>query len=462
LVLIGMMFGIGLLRHEEPRLLFLTAISLGVAAVPEGLPAVVTIALALGAQRMLKRRALVRTLSAVESLGSVTVICTDKTGTLTQNRMEVAEIEVSGEVTDFRALVARWAEAAGPPPALQDQPSSTPIALLLAAGALCNDAVVEPVGSGSGDVQQLGDPTEVALSVAAAALGLEKPALDRAFPRIAEAPFDAVRKRMTTVHAVPTVGHTVPAALLPAWRAWRSGADTAYVAFAKGAVEQVLPIATHVLVGSRAQPLEPDLRARFELSSSRMAQRGMRVLGVAARPIDGATDFREPASLERDLVFLGLVGIIDPPRPEARAAVETCREAGVLPILITGDHPLTALAIARAVGIARDGQMLSASDLDRLSPDELRAAVERVPVFARVAPEHKLRIVRALQTRGHVVAMTGDGVNDAPALRAADVGVAMGAAGTDVAKEAADIVLLDDNFSTIVAAVEEGRVIYDN
>ncbi len=426
LALVAVVFSLGLLRGEDPKLLFLTAVSLAVAAVPEGLPAVATIALALGAQRMLRRNALLRRLPSVETLGTVTVICSDKTGTLTGNRMEVVHIEAGG---------GRFGPGAAPPPDLPGEAS-----LLLAAGALCNDATAETEG----------DPTESALVAAAARCGLGKKDLERALPRVREAPFDSARRRMTTVHRR---GEDLP--FLPS--------DAPFLAFTKGAVEGLLPLSRHVWTEGRLEPLDKAWRERIEAAGDRMAQQGMRVLGLAWRPFDDLPPPGTPAAaMERDMVFLGLAGLIDPARPGVQQAVRTCETAGIRPVMITGDHPLTALRIASDLGISAKGRVLTGRDLAGMSAEELAAHVEEVSVYARIAPEQKLSIVSALQRRGHVVAMTGDGVNDAPALKKADIGVAMGRAGTDVAKEAADMVLLDDNFATIVAAVEEGRVLYDN
>ena len=438
------------------------AVSLAVAAIPEGLPAIVTIALALGAQRMLKRNALVRRLAAVETLGSVTVICTDKTGTLTENRMTVTVLEIAG-----RRI--RLNETAGERPHLALDHSG--LALLLAGATLCNDALLEDDSPHEADGAErrrriVGDPTEAALVEAALRLGIAKPELEAIMPRVAEAPFDSGRKRMTTVHRLPDAGDRPPdtgqAAAAAVVKPLIAVAGAPYLAFTKGAADGLLEIACAVWNEGRVEPLDAAWRQRILAANEQLAQAGMRVLGVAFRPLPALPPKAEAAALERDLIFVGLIGMIDPPRPEARQAVATCQAAGIRPVMITGDHPATALAIAREVGIVADGQALTGLYLDSLAADELTRIVDKVAVFARVSPEHKLRIVQALQQRGHIVAMTGDGVNDAPALKQADIGVAMGMAGTDVAKEAADMVLLDDNFATIVAAVAEGRTIYDN
>jgi len=459
LALVGVIFVLGLLRGEGVKLMFLTAVSMAVAAVPEGLPVVVTIALALGAQRMLKRRTLIRKLAAVETLGSVTVICSDKTGTLTENRMTVTVLDVAGHRVDLTENLRRVGpgleSSSRSQTMLRDHPA---LALLLAGGAVCNDALLHSDGD---NFHIVGDPTEGALLVAAARQGLWKGELEHTLPRVAEVPFDSERKRMTTVHKFPAPPSRV-AALEKVWDWGRWIGALSYVAFTKGAVDSLLDVSSRVWVNDQTEPLSDMWRQRILSANDQLAQNGMRVLGVAFRPLESPRFDGRGDTLERDLVFVGLVGMIDPPRPEVKDAVQTCKTAGIRPVMITGDHPLTARYIARALGIAVDGRILTGQDLDHLSLEELEEIVEEVPVYARVSPEHKLKIVQALQDRGHIVAMTGDGVNDAPALKKADIGVAMGITGTDVSKEAADMVLLDDNFATIVAAVEEGRVIYDN
>ncbi|MFN9297076.1 MAG: cation-translocating P-type ATPase [Acidobacteriota bacterium] len=417
--IVGLVFVEGLWQGQDARLLFLTAVSIGVAAVPEGLPAVVTIALTLGAQRMLKRNVLVRRLGAVETLGSITVICSDKTGTLTENKMTVERLEWAGRRMAMRDSGKEELDGAG--------------SLLLVAGVLCNDA------SETGG----GDPTEVALAAAGARFGLTRRELERDLPRTGEIAFDANRKRMTTVHQV--VGAAAP---LPGYKR---------VAFVKGSVEGLLPLSRSIWSNGAAEPLDAAWRARIEAALNDMASRGMRVLGIAMRGLQEGEGIRE-----EELIFLGLAGILDPPRREAAAAVATCQSAGIRGVMITGDHPLTARHIAGELGLARQGGLLIGSQVEQMAIEELRRVAGSTEVYARVSPEHKLKIVDALQQEGHIAAMTGDGVNDAPALKRADIGIAMGIAGTDVAKEAADMVLLDDNFASIVAAVEEGRVIYDN
>jgi len=459
-ILVAVIFVEGLITEgigaENLKKMFLTAVSMAVAAVPEGLPAVVTIALALGAQRMLKRRALIRKLLAVETLGSVTVICSDKTGTLTENRMTVTVLDVAAE----RLEVSEHVDRNGPVlegwdplhPMLEKRPG---MMLLLASGALCNDANLSPKTTERAKLHAVGDPTEGALVVAAASVGLWKGDLEQELPRVAELPFDSDRKRMTTVHrlAGEECGTLCQAMTLG------GAARPSHVAFCKGAVDGLLGLCTHVWSAEGAVPMNETHRQAIQAANTEMAQNGMRVLGAAYRPLDEAG---ARVVEERDLVFLGLFGMIDPPRQEVKAAIATCRTAGIRPIMITGDHPLTAAHIAQQLDLSRDGEVLTGAELDKLSTEELREKVAHVSVYARVSPEHKLKIVQALRSRGEVAAMTGDGVNDAPALRQSDIGVAMGITGTDVSKEAADMVLQDDNFATIVAAVEEGRVIYDN
>jgi Ca2+-transporting ATPase len=425
----------GIARGEDTALILLTAVSLAVAIVPEGLPAVLTFALALGAQRMLGRRALIRRLPAVETLGSVTVICSDKTGTLTQNRMTVTVLDTPSRRFDL---------AAGQTPELDDGARA-----LLAAAALCNDATLDAE-------RAVGDPTETALVSAAARFELTKRDLDEPFVRVGEAPFDSARKRMTTIHALRAGGPTGPESL----RAIAAGAP--YLAVVKGAGDGLPGRCDRIWRDGTIRPLDQAERVRLDERLEGLTARGTRVLAVAARALGAIPAAKTATDVEDGLVLLGFVGMIDPPRPEARDAVARCMTAGIRPIMITGDHPSTARAIAADLGMAApDTPVLTGRDLQRMDADALQAAVRATSVYARVSPEHKLRIVDALQANGEVVAMTGDGVNDAPALKKADIGVAMGS-GTDVAKEAADVVLLDDNFATIVAAVEEGRVVYDN
>jgi P-type Ca2+ transporter type 2C len=462
IVIVAVVFLIGWWRGEELKLLLLTAISMAVAAVPEGLPAVVTIALALGAQRMLKRQSLIRKLPAVETLGSITVICSDKTGTLTQNRMTVKALSMAGQHLDLSEQPLNIQSQAEPLPAASPVPA---MSLLLIGGALCNDASLTSGDEEANHSHSLGDPTEIALLAAAARFGLQKSELESRFARVAELPFDAERKRMTTIHRLAAVESGVPllakTAVIPGSRN-ANLATTSHILFTKGAVDSLLTICSRVQLAGGPAGLDEAWRKNLLGTNQSLAGEGMRVLGVAFRLLDSLPTELRQEELERDLVFLGMAGISDPPRPEARSAVELCKAAGIRPVMITGDHPGTAQQIARELGIVADESFLTGNDIDRLSGAELEEAVTRTAVFARVSPAHKLKIVEALQNRGQIVAMTGDGVNDAPALKKADIGVAMSISGTDVAKEAADMVLVDDNFATIVAAIEEGRVIYDN
>ena len=462
-VLVGVIFASGLLRGEPLQLMFLTAVSMAVAAVPEGLPAVVTIALALGAQRMLKRKVVIRKLLAVETLGSVTVICSDKTGTLTENRMTVTVLDVAGRRLDVAETLHGAAPAGDFEPGHATVPDDdSGLTLLLTGAALCNDAVLVPQDDQPAHFHTIGDPTEGALVVAAARFRLGKPDLDLVFPRVAEAPFSSDRKRMTTIHEMQPTPIGVAPGLEPLWACGPVLAPHRWIAFTKGAVEPLLQVASSIWVDGTIRPIDDGWRSRVMRGHDALAHDGMRVLGVAFRILtDPAGD--DPSTLERDLVFVGVAGMNDPPRREVKDAVATCRLAGIRPVMITGDHPLTARYIAAQLGIdGEDAAVVTGQDLARLSDEELHTKVAETTVFARVSQEHKLRIVQALQAQGQVVAMTGDGVNDAPALRRADIGVAMGITGTEVSKEAADMVLSDDNFATIVSAVEEGRVIYDN
>lgn len=471
LVLVVIVFILGLLRGEDIEVLLLTGISLAVAAVPEGLPAVVTIALALGARRMLQRQALIRKLPAVEALGSVTVICSDKTGTLTENRMTVTVLDVAKHRIDVVEELSKTYSGTVSVPCMDAVPSGEQtkklqtfpaLTLLLAGGALCNDAILECDEKHPGRYHIVGDPTEGALVIASARMGLEKDSLDEIFPRVSEIPFDSERRRMTTVNKMPVSSIDIPDdfKIVWDWEGWTGGVDN--IAFTKGAVDGLLEISNQVWVEDHVEPLNVEWRGRIEEANSRLAESGMRVLGIACRSVDDFSDQENITNLESELIFVGLVGMIDPARPEVKEAVQKCRTAGIRPIMITGDHPLTARYIAEELEITSNNGLLTGQELDSLSPEELEKTVEKVSVYARVTPEHKLRIVRALENRGQITAMTGDGVNDAPALKESDIGVAMGITGTDVSKEASDMVLLDDNFATIVAAVEEGRVIYDN
>jgi Ca2+-transporting ATPase len=397
--------------------MFLTAVSLAVAAIPEALPAVVTISLAFGARGMSVRKALVRRLPAVETLGSVTFICSDKTGTLTENRMRAERIFVDGEI--YEEFPTRWRE--------RDN-----WLWLARAMALSND-----VALGEHDLA-IGDPTELALYEAAKVAGLDKHDIEHEWPRVAEITFDSARKRMSTLHR----------------------SDDFCVIFTKGAPESILPVCTRVMVGDDLQAIS---EGPWLTTAEALAEEGYRVLAIACRPTDTVPEMLASETVESDLVLLGLVALIDPPREEAYQAVQDCLGAGITPVMITGDHPGTARAIAQRLGIATDEHaVITGPDLSAMSDEEFAERVEGVRIYARVDPQQKIRIVKALQGRSQFAAMTGDGVNDAPALKRADIGVAMGLKGTDVAREAADMVLLDDNFATIVSAVREGRRIFDN
>jgi Ca2+-transporting ATPase len=456
LVVAGLIFVLGIIDGEPLELMFMTAVSIAVAAVPEGLPAVVTITLALGAKRMLKRQALIRKLPAVETLGSVTVICSDKTGTLTENRMTVMVLDVAGHRLEQETEELRRGMPVGEVATKIPQQVHPSLAMLLIGGSLCNDATLK-MGD-EGRFRTIGDPTEGAMIVMSAHAGIMKPDLDRQFPRVGEAPFDSDRKRMTTINEVS--GSIEPVEFQSVWQAaYNAIGQPRYMGFTKGSPDGLVAISNRVWMNDRVVPMSAEWRDRIMQSNNELAQSGMRVLGVAIRSVETpAAD----ASLEKDLIFVGLYGMIDPPRAEVKDAVQTCLSAGIRPIMITGDHPLTARQIATELGITDNGRVLTGQEVEKMSEADLQNAAADVSVFARVSPEHKLKIVGALQARGEIASMTGDGVNDAPALKKANIGVAMGITGTDVSKEAADMVLLDDNFATIVAAVEEGRVIFDN
>lgn len=406
----AIIFVVGILSGIPAMEIFMTAVSLAVSAIPEGLPAIVTIVLSIGVQRMVSKNAIVRRLPAVETLGSASIICSDKTGTLTQNRM---------------TLVKAWLDGMDSPEDISSD-NSKEIRQLLQYGTLCCDGSVV---FENGEEQHIGDPTETAIVLAAHKNGMPKEELNRTYPRLAEIPFDSDRKRMSTVNQI----------------------NGKYIVIVKGAFDVM---ASRCVSGN----LEAAQRITEQLSAS-----ALRVLAVAYKEIDRVPAAPTPEELENGLTFLGLVGMIDPPRPEAKKAVGVCRQAGIRPVMITGDHVVTATAIARELGIFQDGdRAVTGTELDAMSEAELDAQVEHISVYARVSPENKIRIVKAWQRKDQIVAMTGDGVNDAPALKAADIGCAMGITGTDVAKGAADITLTDDNFATIVDAVREGRGIYAN
>jgi P-type Ca2+ transporter type 2C len=429
LVLVGLVVAIGLLRGLPVIQMFMFGIALAVAVVPEALPAVVTISLAIGVRRMVRRRALVRRLPVVETLGSTSVICSDKTGTLTRNEMTVRQLfadervfDVTGAGYEAKGEILEGGRAIEPPDGVR---------AMLAAGIFASDARLV---SRDGRTQVEGDPTEGALVVAAMKAGLDPDALNEREPRLAEIPFTSERRRMTTLHKT---------------------ANGAVVAYSKGAAEEVLDGCARQLRGGGEVALTAADRERIRAVEQRMAAGGLRVLAVARKT--GATE--DP---ETHMTLLGLVAMMDPPRPETLDAIATCKAAGIRALMITGDHPLTASTVAREIGLLTDGRVMTGRDLEAMSESDLEHDVADIAVYARVSPADKLRVVTAWQKRGDVVAMTGDGVNDAPALKKADVGVAMGIAGTDVSKEAAGMTLLDDNFATIVAAVEEGRIVFGN
>ncbi len=439
---------------------FIFALGMIVAFVPEGLLPTVTLALAMGTQRMARRNALVKRLSAVETLGCTTVICTDKTGTLTQNEMTVREIWVGGRQISVSGagytLEGTFSERGAPLERPADDPE---LRRVLLASALCNDARLIPLRTTAPPDDQsrhddrwsiLGDPTEAALLVAARKAGIDSDAETQRMPRIRELPFESRRKRMSVV-----------CRLQPQVAAHRSAGFVAYV---KGAPKEMLALCTSFAVGNSIQPLDETQRAHILAANDQYARAGLRVLAVAQRLLNAMPASFEAEHIERDLTFLGLIAMMDPPRPEVESAVAMCHSAGIRIIMITGDYGLTAESIARRIGIIRGAQprIVTGAELDSMDDTALREALTDEVIFARVAPEHKLRVVNALRAQGHVVAVTGDGVNDAPALKQADIGVAMGRAGTDVARESADIILTDDNFASIVSAVEEGRAVYAN
>lgn len=435
--IVVLVFLIGLWREEDLLEMFMVAISLAVAAIPEGLPAVVTIVLALGVTRMSRQRAIIRKLPAVETLGTATVICSDKTGTLTKNEMTVTEIFVSGKMYQVTGtgynpdgkFLGRSGHQISPPADLE---------FILFGGLLNSDAGLEDTEKG---YRVIGDPTEGALVVVAAKAGLSREASGKKSPRLAEIPFDSNRKLMTTFHKL----------------------DGSVRSFTKGAPDVLLSRCSGVLMQEGDAILSEEERRGLLEINSQLASRGQRVLALATRRWPELPAKLSPDTVERDLTFVGFYAMQDPPRPEAREAVAVCRRAGIRTVMITGDHRETAVAIAGELAIMQPGDgSLTGDELEQMNDEELRKTVNGVTVYARVSPEHKLRIVEALKYHGHVVAMTGDGVNDAPALKRADVGAAMGISGTEVAKEASDMVLQDDNFATIVKAVEEGRTIYNN
>ncbi len=423
LVIAGIVFGVGLLNNHPVLEMFLTAVSLAVAAIPEGMPAVVTIVLAMGVQKMAKRHAIIRKLSAVETLGCTQIICSDKTGTLTQNRMTVKEVFLNGtgETIDLFDL---------------DDPGEKEF---VDGFLLCNDS--RSAKDEAGNQKWIGDPTETALVEFADNKGFHKESREAKHPRVAEIPFDSERKLMTTVH--------------PYGGQWRF--------ITKGAPDILLDRCTHILMGGESIPMTDAHRTAVTEGNHAMAKKALRVLALGIKTLETAPGTLKAETDENDLVFVGLVGMIDPPRPEVRDAVKICRDAGIRPVMITGDHRDTAAAIARDIGILQDGDVvITGAELSKIPEEEFEKTVGKYSVYARVSPEHKVRIVKAWKKDGKVVAMTGDGVNDAPALKASDIGVGMGITGTEVSKGVSDMVLTDDNFATIVTAVEEGRKVYGN
>ncbi|MDK2800331.1 MAG: P-type Ca2+ transporter type [Clostridiales bacterium] len=424
LAICALIFGIGVIEGRDIFEMFLTAVSLAVAAIPEGLPAIVTIVLAVGVQRMVKKHAIIRKLPAVETLGSASVICSDKTGTLTQNKMTVVELatserswELNGEINDEDKKV---------------------VSTILEMASLCNDSKLEKVDN---EWDAVGDPTETALVIAAAKLDKPKPQLEEKTPRVSEVPFDSDRKMMTTIHKI----------------------EEGYRIITKGAPDVLLDRCINVWTNGDIVNKDEQQIKNIEKANGNMADKALRVLGVAFRDIKTLPEEISTDTVERDLTFIGLIGMIDPPREEAKEAVRLCKRAGIKAVMITGDHKATAVAIARDLGILQNNsEALTGAELDELDQEFLNQNVDKYAVYARVSPEHKVKIVKAWQSKGHIVAMTGDGVNDAPALKSANIGCAMGITGTDVAKGAAHMVLTDDNFATIVEAVREGRGIFEN
>ena len=409
IVICALLFLVALLQKRDLIEMLLTAISLSVAAIPEGLPAVVTIVLAAGVSRMAKSRSIVRKLPAVETLGAVSVVCSDKTGTLTQNRMTVTESRIGAELKN-------------------PEDSSHEVKVKFFEGfTLCNDASIE-------SEEKIGDPTETALLDFTAKYGYNRSQLEASFPRVDEIPFDSVRKMMTTVHDY----------------------DGKKLSFTKGALDSILKTTTHIIDDGIVRPIEQKDIEAINNEALRLAGQALRVLALGMHQTQGE-------ALEEDIIFLGIVGMIDPPRPEAKEAVEDCARAGITTVMITGDHRETAFAIAKEISIAKNpNEVISGEGIDHMTQEELNSAVKHLRVFARVSPENKVAIVRAFKANGNIVSMTGDGVNDAPSLKSADIGIAMGITGTDVAKGAADMILTDDNFATIKLAIEEGRNIYNN
>ena len=421
LIICFVMFIIGTINGKEPMHMFLSAVSLAVAAIPEGLPAIATIVLAIGVQRMVTRHAIVKRLPCVETLGSTTVVCSDKTGTLTQNKMTVEKLYLNNEILDVDSF------------SQNNIPDD--VKLLITASILCNDS---KIGSEDGQLKITGDPTETALIDLGLKFSLNKNEIEESEIRVDELPFDSERKLMSTVNKYN---------------------DNNYRIFTKGAVDELLKRCDRIFINGKIREIDDKDIENILEANNNLAKDALRVLGMAYKDSDSEVN----ESLESSLIYIGMVGMIDPPRPEVKSAIEKCKTAGIKTVMITGDHKITAIAIAKALGILEDeSEATTGPEVEKMTQEELENHVKHYRVYARVSPEHKVRIVKAWQKHGDIVAMTGDGVNDAPALKTADIGAAMGIVGTDVSKEAADIILTDDNFATIVAAVEEGRRIYDN
>ncbi|WP_434579036.1 calcium-transporting P-type ATPase, PMR1-type [Thermoanaerobacterium thermosaccharolyticum] len=418
LIICAIIFIIGVIEKRPVFDMFMTSVSLAVAAIPEGLPAIVTITLALGVQKMIKRNAIIRKLPAVETLGSANVICSDKTGTLTQNKMTVVKIYTDFEELDLNDHYDNKAD------------------FLLECSTLCTDAFIDDKG------KSFGDPTEVAIVSAFEKNLSKKSDLENKYPRVAEIPFDSDRKMMTTIHKAH---------------------GNNYKVITKGAFDNVIERCKYILKDGKIENLTDDDKSKIKLENEKLGNNALRVLAISYKNADNIPERLNSDDVEKDLIFIGLLGMIDPPREEVKDSVKICKMAGIKPVMITGDHKITAMAIAKELGILNEGDItVTGRELEAMTDDELYKKVKDVSVYARVSPEHKMRIVKAWQRNNAVVAMTGDGVNDAPALKQADIGAAMGITGTDVAKDSADMILTDDNFATIVAAIEEGRTIYEN
>ena len=420
LVICAFIFAVGLIQGKEPIHMFMSAVSLAVAAIPEGLAAVSTIVLAIGVQRMVKRNAIVKRLPAVETLGSATVICSDKTGTLTQNKMTVEKLYWNNKLINIEEI--------------NETENSEELKQLVYVSMLCNDTKI------SKDNTLAGDPTETALVDMGFKLNFDPSIYDQ-FPRVDEIPFDSDRKLMTTVHKL----------------------GEKYIVYTKGGVDELLRRCKNYVIDGQIKENLEEFRKDIDINNKEMAQNALRVLAMGYKVLDHKPSAEEVKNIENDLTYVGMVGMIDPPREEAKKAVAKCKTAGIKTVMITGDHKITATAIAKQLGILEDeSEAITGLELEKMSDEELEKNIRKYSVYARVSPEHKVKIVKAWQKNGEIVAMTGDGVNDAPALKTADIGCAMGVVGTDVAKEAADVILTDDNFATVVSAVEEGRRIYDN